>query len=69
MNIHTRNKLRKAFHHKLLTPLHKIRRFKREIFIREPHWVRKVKNLHIGEFISNFNTQKLDAVEISGTGK
>ena len=66
--MNTRNLLRKAFHHKLLTPLHKIRRFNRKILIQEPHWVRKVMNSHIGEFISNLNTQKLDAVEISGTG-
>jgi SAM-dependent methyltransferase len=60
--------IKTLFHHKLFSPLRQIRQLNRNILTQEPHWVRKVMNLSISEFISNLNTEKLDAVEISGTG-
>jgi len=67
MNANARNNLKMLFHTKLFQPLLLIRRFNRKTLSKEPHWVRKIMNLSIGEFISKLNIEKLEAVEISGT--
>lgn len=69
VNMNTRDILKTFFHHKLFSPLVNIKRFSRKLLSQEPHWLRKVMNLGIGKFISELDTEKLDALEVSGTDK